>query len=116
MRLNFFFSLFTVDLPRITQHPKNQLVSIGADIILNVGDGLQFQWQKDRSDLCNGGRYFATNTDTLRIIQVKNDDTGHYRCLVTNDVERKSSVTISKLVVDHNSCRIYFLLCTDNLM
>ena len=119
----FFISFFTVDPPRITQHPKDQLVFIGTDIILNVGaigDDLQFQWQKDRSDLFDGGRYFATNTDTLRIIQVKNDDTGHYRCLVTNDVGRKSSeeafLTISKLVVDHNSRRIYFLLCTHNLM
>ena len=33
----FFISLFTVDPPRITQHPKDQLVFIGTDIILNVG-------------------------------------------------------------------------------
>ena len=98
--------MFTADPPRVTQHPKDQLVSIGTDIIFNVGaigDGLQFQWQKNRTDLYDGERYFDTNTDTLRIIQVKNDDKGRYRCLVKNDVGRKFSeealLTISKLVV-----------------
>ena len=80
-------------------------MSIETDIILNVGaigDGLQFQWQKDRSDLFDGGRYCDTNTDTLRIVEVEKGDKGRYRCLVTNDVGRKfseeASLTISKLV------------------
>ena len=97
--------LFTADPPRVTQHPKNLSVSIGTDIIFNVGangDGLQFQWQKNRTDLCDGERYFDTSTDTLHIIQVKNDDKGHYRCLVKNDVGRKFSeealLAISKSV------------------
>ena len=98
--------LLTADPPKVTQHPKDQLVPIGTDIIFNVGaigDGLQFQWQKNRTDLCDGERYFDTNTDTLRIIQVKNDDKGHYRCLVKNDVGGKFSeeafLAISKLAV-----------------
>ena len=83
----------------------DQWVSIETDIIFNVGaigDSLQFQWQKNRTDLCDGERYFDTSTDTLHIIQVKNDDKGHYRCLVKNDVGRKFSeealLTISKSV------------------
>ena len=95
--------MFTDDPPRVTQHPKDQLVSTGTDTIFNVGaigDGLQFQWQKNHTDLCDGERYFDTNTDTLHIIQVKNDDKGHYRCLVKNDVGRKFSeeafLTVSK--------------------
>ena len=69
----------------------DQWVSIETDIIFNVGAigvDLQFQWQKNRTDLCDGVRYFDTNTDTLRIIQVKNDDKGHYRCLVKNNAGR----------------------------
>ena len=78
---------------------------MGIDIILNVGtvgDGLRFQWQKNCSDLCDGGRYRGTNTDTLHIVEVENGDKRHYRCLVTNDVGRMFSeeafLTISKLV------------------
>ena len=98
--------MFTADPPRVIQHPKDQSISIGTDIIFNVGaigDCLQFQWQNNHTDLCNGERYFDTNTDTLHIIQVKNDDKGRYRCLVKNDVGIKFSeeafLTISKLVV-----------------
>ena len=97
--------MFTVDPSRVTQHPKDQLVSMGTNILLNVGsigDGLHFQWQKNHSDLCDGGRYCGTNTDTLRIVEVEKGDKGRYRCLVKNDVGRKFSeeafLTISKLV------------------
>ena len=58
----------------------DQSVSIGTDIIFKelLELTFQFQWQKNRTDLCDVVRYFDTNTDTLRIIQVKNDDKGHY--------------------------------------
>ena len=78
---------------------------MGTNILLNVGsigDGLHFQWQKNHSDVCDGGRYCGTNTDTLHIVEVEKGDKGRYRCLVKNDVGRKFSeeafLTISKLV------------------
>ena len=56
-----------------------------------TGDKLCFQWQKDRSDLCDGGRYCDTKTDTLHIVDVEEGDQGRYRCIVENDIERKPS-------------------------
>ena len=67
-----------------------------------TGDDIQFQWQKNRSDLCEGGRYCDTNTDTLQIFEIEKGDKGRYRCLVKNKVGRAFSnealLTISKLV------------------
>ena len=70
-----------------------------------TGDKLRFQWQKDRNDLCDGGRYCDTKTDTLHIVDVEEGDKGCYRCIVENDIERKSSsvallTIISKLVIN----------------
>ena len=50
------------------------------------GDNLQFQWQKDGSDLVNSGKYHGVCTDTLRIVTTEGSDEGDYRCLVENDV------------------------------
>ena len=47
------------------------------------GDNLHFQWQKDGSDLSDGGKYWDVNTDTLHIL-VKGSDEGDYRCSVEN--------------------------------
>ena len=53
-----------------------------------TGINLQFRWQKDDSDLMNGGKYRGIYTDTLRIEAVEGSDEGDYRCLVENDVGR----------------------------
>ena len=68
-----------------------------------TGENLQFQWQKNRINLCDGGRYCDTNTDTLHIVDTEKGDKGRYRCLVMNDVGRKLSeealLTVGKLVI-----------------
>lgn len=68
-----------------------------------TGYHLQFQWQEDLSNLCDGGRYRGTSTDTLHILDVKKGDKSHYRCLAKNDVEEIPSdealLTVSKLVI-----------------
>ena len=56
-----------------------------------TGIDLQFQWQKDRSDLHEDSRYCDTDTDTLRIAEVKKGDNGRYRCLVMNVVGKMYS-------------------------
>lgn len=70
-----------------------------------TGDGLQFQWQKNRKEiLSDGGRYCDTDTDTLHIEEVEESDKGRYRCIVTarNDAGKKFSdearLTISKYI------------------
>ena len=91
--------------PTIVLDPEGQTVAAGTEAVLRVkatGDSLHFQWQKNRSNLCDGGKYCDTNTDTLRILDVDKDDKGRYRCFVKNDVGEKISdeavLTISKLV------------------
>ena len=89
--LNFYFS---VDPPKITQHPESRSVSTGADTVFKVeavGDDLQFQWQKDGIDVeSNGSRLRCNrtkNASTLHIQYTKKSDMGHYRCVVKSPVK-----------------------------
>ena len=69
----------------------------------STGESLQFQWQKNCSDLCDGDKYCDTNTNTLRIVEVEKGDKGRYRCLVKNDIGWEFSdealLTVSKLTM-----------------
>ena len=99
-------SLFlTVNPPKVVQHPENQSIIPGKDIDFSIeatGDNLQFQWQKNGSDLSDGDKYHGVHTDTLHIMRVTEGDKGCYRCLVMNNVETKFShealLTESELV------------------
>lgn len=68
-----------------------------------TGDNLHFQWQKNRTDLSDGGRYCDTDTDTLCIVEVEKDDKGRYRCIVENSVgkqfSKEASLTVGKLII-----------------
>ena len=84
-------TLFTVDRPKVTEHPKNQSVPTGEEATLTVeasGDNLKFQWQKNGSNLKNDINYSGTDTNTLSIRWVKKSHAGCYRCLVKNEVEK----------------------------
>ena len=77
-----------------------------------TGKDLQFQWQKNCSDLCDGDRYFGTNTGTLHILEVENREKGRYRCLVKNTIGEKFSdealLNACKLVI--NACGVYIVI------
>ena len=67
------------------------------------GDNLQFQWQKDGSDLnSDDDKYLGVNTDTLHIVATEGSDEGDYRCLVVNDVGKlfsdKALLSFGKLL------------------
>ena len=66
----------------------------GTEVVFKVeatGVNLHFQWQKDHTYLYDGGRYYDTDTDCLRIVEVENNDKGRYRCCVKNDKDKKFS-------------------------
>ena len=87
-------SYFHYQQPIITQDPDCQSVEVGTEAVFRVkatGDKLHFQWQKNERNLCDSDRYCGIETDTLRIIEVKDRDKGCYRCIVKNDLERKVS-------------------------
>ena len=65
---------FTVDPPKITQHPESKSVATGADTTMSVGatgDNLLYQWQKDGINLSDDDRHHDTDTDTLHIVKVE---------------------------------------------
>ena len=67
-----------------------------------TGDVLQFQWQKNGTNI-QDSRYCGTNTDTLHILMVEKGDEGYYRCFMKNDIGRKFSnnvfLTVSEFVL-----------------
>jgi len=76
------------DPPTITAHPSNQSVVLGGTAIFIVQAAgtapLSYQWQKNSSDLANGGHYEGVTTDTLTVSIVDQADVASYRCRVTN--------------------------------
>ena len=93
-----FFLL--VDPPVITRHPESQSVATGADTVFRVeatGDELQFQWQKDGIDIDHSEPRFQCNSagtvSTLHIKDTSKSDKVHYRCLITNPVEKKGMLS-----------------------
>ena len=100
------FNHDSADPPRITQHPKDQSVATGADVSFHVeatGGDLNFQWQKNHSNLHDCKRYCDAHTDILHIVKVEKSDKDRYSCLVKNAVGEKLSdealLTVSKLLI-----------------
>jgi hypothetical protein len=74
--------------PTITQQPSNQSVPSGGTAVFSVaatGGTLTYQWQKDSSNLSNGGHYSGCTTTTLTVSSADTNDEAYYRCIVTND-------------------------------
>ena len=87
---------FSVDPPKIVQHPSSQSVPTGAQTTFTIeatGDDLTFQWQKNGSNVHYDSNYSGTDTNTLSIRDVKKSHAGCYRCLVKNEVKRDGEVS-----------------------
>jgi hypothetical protein len=74
--------------PTITQQPTTQSVPMGGTTTFTVaaaGPGtLTYQWQKDQSNISNGGHFSGATTTSLVISSADPSDAGNYRCVVTN--------------------------------
>ena len=84
-------------VPRITQHPANQTVSVGQAVTFAVsasGSALSYQWQRNAVDIAG-----ATSASyTLSSAQLA-DNGAQFRCRVTNDAGQVfSSVATLTLV------------------
>ncbi len=78
------------NLPTITQHPSDQENLCSGDIatfsVSATGAGaLGYQWQKHGVNLSDGGHHSGVTTSTLTVSNVDANDTGSYRCVVTDD-------------------------------
>lgn len=74
--------------PLITGQPAGQIVEWRSNTSLAVtavGEGaLGYQWQKNGTDLTNSGRYSGAQSTTLTIAYATEQESGDYRCLVSN--------------------------------
>ncbi len=93
--------------PIITIQPTNRTVTPGGTAIFSVAafgsEPLGYRWQKNNSNLNNGGHYSGSTTPTLTISNADQNDAANYRCVVTNTYGATNSATAA-LVVDFNVC------------
>ena len=73
----------------ITKNPSDKKVPHGNSATFSVaafGDGLTYQWQKNNMSLqtTNGSKFEGVDTMTLTVNDVDIQDSGTYRCVVTN--------------------------------
>jgi len=74
--------------PQITSQPISQTVFAGVDVTLSVstagGFPLFYRWQKNGSDLADGGNVSGSSTHALTLGSVTVTDTAHYSVTVSN--------------------------------
>ena len=91
---------FCLVLPFITVQPQSQTNAAGATVTFVVSatdhNPLGYQWQKNGTNLVNGGNIFGATTDTLTITSISDSDTAVYSVIVSNSY---SSVTSSNAML-----------------
>jgi hypothetical protein len=74
--------------PGIVQQPSSQSIGTGGTanftILANGSEPLNYRWQKNSTNLNNGGHYSGVTTTTLTITSTDATDAASYRCVVTN--------------------------------
>ncbi len=94
--------------PGITQHPSNQNIPAGETasftILATGSEPLSYVWQKNNTNLSNGGHYSGVTTNTLIITGADNNDVASYRCVVTNAYGSTNSGSATLTVVNPNPC------------
>ena len=80
--------MLTVPPPVITTQPTSQTVAVGSSVTFSVfGSGTPpffFQWQKDTTNLVNGGNISGATNNSLTITNVQTSNSGSYPLIVTN--------------------------------
>ena len=74
--------------PGISQQPTNQTVATGGSasfLVLATGSNpLSYRWQKNSTNISDGGHYSGSATFNLTITGADTNDAASYRCVVTN--------------------------------
>jgi len=82
-------------VPGFSAHPSSDTIGGGGTAVFEVTAGgaatLTYQWQKDDSDLSNGGHYSGVTTNTLTVSSASSADEGDYHCVVTNSYDNATS-------------------------
>jgi len=82
----------------ITQQPSNRTVPQGSAATFTVaatgGGTLSYQWQKNGSNVTNGGHYSGCTTATLTISNASSNDAASYQCVVTGGCGNATSNSV----------------------
>jgi hypothetical protein len=81
--------LTVTNVLEITEQPASQTVGVGSDVTFNV-DGFAthpyfLQWQKDGTNLVDGGRILGATSVPLTVSNAQLSDTGNYQFIITNN-------------------------------
>ncbi|MCF8226739.1 MAG: immunoglobulin domain-containing protein [Bacteroidales bacterium] len=91
---------------QILSSPGNKSVCEEGSVILNVsaeGFGLTYQWQKNLSDLSNGGDISGANSSSLVVNNLELADAGQYRAVVSGFCGTKNSTAAEVTVLRNTS-------------
>jgi uncharacterized repeat protein (TIGR03803 family) len=82
---------------QITSQPASQSVFVGDNVVLSVAafgaSPLSYQWQKNGTNLVDGGNLFGSNTRVLSLTSVTANDTGSYSVRISNPAGSTNSAT-----------------------
>jgi uncharacterized repeat protein (TIGR03803 family) len=88
--------------PQITSQPVNRSVFAGADVEFSVSVlgnvPLSYQWQKNGTNLTDGGVVFGSTNRILQLANVTTNDAGIYSVIVTNALGYTNSLGASLAV------------------
>ncbi|HOW18905.1 MAG TPA: immunoglobulin domain-containing protein, partial [Phycisphaerae bacterium] len=74
--------------PVILEQPQSQQACVGSTVVFAVsasGEGaLTYRWQKDGSDVADGGQYAGAATPVLTVSGVSAEVVGQYQCVICN--------------------------------
>ncbi len=88
--------------PVITQQPESRTVDAGETVTFQVAATgtapLSYQWQKNGTDLANGGNVSGVDSAVLTVASVTTADAGSYRVVVDNVANQPATSTATLVV------------------
>ncbi len=90
--------------PFLVLQPSNRVVATGGStnftVVATGSSPLHFQWQKNLTNLINGGHYSGCTNATLTITGADSNDVASFRCVVTNTYGSTNSVAVTLSIVN----------------
>jgi len=95
--------------PSVKQQPLNQSIaedgSASFTILAYGSEPLGYRWQKNSTNLYNGGHYSGVTTPALTITSADTNDVAEYRCVVTNAFGSTNSSPATLTIIIPSPCR-----------
>jgi uncharacterized repeat protein (TIGR03803 family) len=90
--------------PNITVQPQSQTNNAGATVSFTVVatslNPLGYQWQKNGTNLVDGGNLSGSNTNTLTITGISDNDAARYSVIVSHSIFSVTSSNATLTVID----------------